>query len=65
MYCGDHQPPHFHIVMKDGREALVALDGLEVIEGAVAGAALKAARRWASANASLLLQSWKQMQKTR
>ena len=65
MYFGDHRPPHFHIVMKDGREALVALDSLEVIEGAVSSAALKAARKWGGANASLLSATWQQMQKTR
>lgn len=65
MYFGDHRPPHFHIVMKDGREALVALDGFEVIEGSVSSAALKAASKWAMANASLLAETWAQMQQTR
>ena len=65
MYFGDHQPPHFHIVMKDGREALVALGGLEVMEGAVSGAVLKAACKWAAANASLLSETWQRMQQTR
>ncbi len=25
MYAGDHLPPHFHVRMNDGREALVEL----------------------------------------
>ena len=65
MYFGDHHPPHFHIVMKDGREALVALDGFEVIEGGVSSASLKAARKWATANASVLAECWARMQQTR
>ena len=65
MYFGDHHPPHFHIVMKDGREALVGLDGLGVIEGAISSAALKAARKWAAGNASLLSETWARMQQTR
>ena len=34
MYFMDHNPPHFHIVCKDG-EALVRIDTLDVIAGAV------------------------------
>ena len=65
MYFGDHHPPHFHIVMRDGREALVAMDSFEIIEGGVSSAALKAARKWATANASLLAETWARMQQTR
>lgn len=65
MYFGDHHPPHFHIVMKDGREALMALDGFEVMEGAVSDATLKSARKWAAANVSLLAETWARMQQAR
>ena len=47
MYFGDHSPPHFHIVMRDGSEALVEIATLQVLEGKVAGTVLKKAVAWA------------------
>jgi hypothetical protein len=32
----DHAPPHFHVVMNDGREAWVKIDPVEIIHGKVA-----------------------------
>jgi deoxyhypusine synthase len=58
MYFGDHSPPHFHIVMKDGREALIELGTLSVMEGGVSSAVLKAARSWAKHNGPLLAATW-------
>jgi len=35
MYAGDHLPPHFHVRMNDGREALVELATLQVLRGSL------------------------------
>ena len=32
----DHAPPHFHVVLNDGREAWVAIATLEILHGKVA-----------------------------
>ncbi|WP_298437367.1 DUF4160 domain-containing protein [Geobacter sp.] len=32
----EHNPPHFHIRMNDGREALVGIDGLEMLSAGIA-----------------------------
>lgn len=29
----DHMPPHFHVIVKDGREWLVRIDNGEVMDG--------------------------------
>jgi hypothetical protein len=32
----DHAPPHFHVLLNDGREAWVAIATLEILHGKVA-----------------------------
>ncbi|MDO9225278.1 MAG: DUF4160 domain-containing protein [Pseudomonadota bacterium] len=32
----DHAPPHFHVVLNEGREAWVAIATLEILHGKVA-----------------------------
>jgi hypothetical protein len=52
MYFADHNPPHFHVLGRDGA-AQVAIDSLEVI--AVSGRVdLREALGWAAANRALL-----------
>lgn len=36
LYAGDHLPPHFHVRLQDGREALVEIANLVVLSGASA-----------------------------
>ena len=62
MYFMDHNPPHFHIVCKDG-EALVRIDTLDVIAGAVPSKMLKTALVWAAENKSTLRTEWDQLHK--
>ena len=38
MYAADHQPPHFHVRARDGREALVVISTLAVFSGATGAA---------------------------
>ena len=57
MYFRDHNPPHFHVDITDGR-ALVGIGDLNVIEGRVSAAALNEAREWAEKNMDRLLTAW-------
>jgi hypothetical protein len=58
MYFDDHNPPHFHILGNDGREALVRLGDLAVLKGNVERGALKEALDWAAANEAFLRETW-------
>jgi hypothetical protein len=58
MYFDDHNPPHFHILGHDGREAEVALAGLRRIKGEVDRRAMREALAWAVANAAFLKETW-------
>ena len=59
MYFGDHNPPHFHVETTEGR-ALLAIEGLGLIEGNAKAPALKEARAWAAANKERLLTAWRE-----
>lgn len=59
MYAGDHLPPHFHVLMNDGREALVEISTLAVMRGSVPARELTDALTWAAANGVYLSQQWK------
>lgn len=61
IYAGDHLPPHFHVRMRDGREALVSIEQLEVLRGSISRRELAAATAWAAANQSALLAAWKEL----
>ena len=50
MYAADHLPPHFHVRMNDGREALVEIATLAVLRGSAAKRELAEALAWAAAN---------------
>lgn len=58
MYFADHNPPHFHVLGNDGREAEVLLGSLEVGKGAVDRRAIKEALDWARQNESFLKETW-------
>lgn len=57
VYFGDHHPPHFHIMTKNG-DAQVKIDDLTVMRGDVPGRILRAARAWASKNKEALKAAW-------
>lgn len=61
MYAADHQPPHFHVRMNDGREALVAIATLELISGSLPKRELAEALHWASHNKAALSSRWKEL----
>ena len=62
MYFEDHNPPHFHILGLDGREAEVLLRDLSVRKGAVDKRAVTEALEWARDNAEFLQETWNDFQ---
>ena len=58
LYAGDHLPPHFHVRLQDGREALIEIASLSVLSGRVARRELGAALEWAADNQALLSDKW-------
>ena len=54
----DHNPPHFHVIVSDGSEALIAISDLRLLDGAVPAKVLKAARAWAAAHKQELHSVW-------
>jgi hypothetical protein len=61
LYAGDHLPPHFHVRMQDGREALVEIANLAVLSGRIARRELAAALEWATENRALLSAKWEEL----
>jgi Domain of unknown function (DUF4160) len=62
MYFEDHNPPHFHILGHDGREAKVRISDLTLLNGDVDRRALKEAVAWAKANGPFLKETWDDFQ---
>ncbi len=61
MYAGDHNPPHFHIVIRERTEAQVAMATLTVPWRNIRASVLKAALVWAAKNRSLPERTWNEM----
>jgi len=57
MYHDDHNPPHFHVEYQ-GHEALIAIDGGELLEGQLPSKALKLVRDWTEQHRQELLEDW-------
>lgn len=58
MYYDDHPPPHFHAIYA-GREAQIAIDSLEVIEGSLPGRVRGLVLEWASLHREELREDWR------
>lgn len=58
MFFADHNPPHFHVLGRDG-QAQVAIETLEVI-GMRGRVDLAEALTWAEANRALLEAKWQE-----
>lgn len=61
MYAADHNPPHFHVRMNDGREALVEIGTLKVIGGSLRKADLVEPLAWAARNTARLGEKWTEL----
>ena len=55
MYAGDHPPPHFHVRMSDGREALVIIESFGIISSSLKSG------EWATANKVALIARWQEL----
>jgi hypothetical protein len=57
MYYNDHEPPHFHVRYGSER-AIVAIEGLSVLEGRLSPRVLGLVVEWAAAHRAELLEDW-------
>lgn len=56
----EHNPPHFHIRMNDGREVLVEIATLELLSSAVARREIPEALAWSENNRALLAEKFRE-----
>lgn len=56
-YLNEHGVPHFHARYSGGRVA-IAIESLEVLEGAIAPRAMRLVNEWAMAHRAELLACW-------
>jgi len=56
----DHNPPHFHVRMSNGREAWVDIVTLEILHGSLLRREIRDALIWAADNRELLLAKFKE-----
>ncbi len=63
MNLKDHAPPHFHVLMRDGREAWIAISDLEILHGKVSRRELIEVLQWAADNRKMLLATFEELQK--
>ena len=61
VYAHDHDPPHFHVVARDGREAVVEIDSLAIIAGRLPRREAAQAIAWARENREHLQATWKEL----
>lgn len=61
MYAFDHGPPHFHVILNNGMEALVRIEDLRVLESEAKPSALREALAWAAGNKPLLRKLWREL----
>lgn len=58
----DHPPPHFHVLLNDGRETWVRIDTVQIIYGRVAPREIADALNWARENREMLTEIFKELQ---
>ena len=61
MYPADHQPPHFHVRMRGGREALIVISTLDPLTSSLKPRELADALAWAERNRELLSARWQEL----
>lgn len=59
----DHAPPHFHVLMRDGREAWISIAGLKVLQGKIPRRELTEVMEWAEQNRDMLSLKFEELQK--
>lgn len=58
----DHPPPHFHVLLNDGREAWVTIAELKIVHGKVATREIADVLAWAKANRTMLAAKFEELQ---
>lgn len=59
----DHAPPHFHLVLNDGREAWVRINDAQIIHGDVNPREIAEALAWARENRVSLAAKFEELQR--
>ena len=57
------KPPHFHVILRDGKEALIEISRLEILQGNVPRRELSEVLQWAASNRNMLLNKFEELQK--
>ncbi len=58
----DHPPPHFHVLLNDGREAWVTIAELKIVHGKVAVREIAEVLAWAKENQTMLAIKFEELQ---
>ncbi len=59
----DHPPPHFHVLLNDGREAWVTIAELKIVHGKVAVREIADVLAWAGDNRAMLATTFEELQR--
>lgn len=60
--ANDHPPPHFHILLNDGREAWVTIADLKIVHGKVQAREIAEVLAWADINRNMLAAKFEELQ---
>jgi hypothetical protein len=60
--ANDHPPPHFHVLMNDGREAWVTIAELRIVHGKVSAREMDDVLAWAKINRDMLAAKFEELQ---
>jgi len=60
--ANDHPPPHFHVLMNDGREAWVTIAELKIVHGRVSAREIDDVLAWAEINRGMLAAKFEELQ---
>jgi hypothetical protein len=58
----DHPPPHFHVILNDGREAWVTIGELKIVHGKVVAREIADVLAWAKDNRAMLAATFEELQ---
>ena len=61
--ANDHPPPHFHVLLNDGREAWVTIAELRIVYGKVAAREIADVLAWAEINRAQLAAKFEELQR--
>ena len=62
IYVDDHNPPHFYVLYNE-HEALISINDLTVLKGALPSRVLGLAMEWADLHKTELLKNWDMLQR--